>query len=75
MATIELASTMSDEYVGTWDATSAADGAYTVTLAAAAGGKTSYFEDVLTIEIDSMAPVQETAPASASTGIRKLGSY
>jgi thiosulfate/3-mercaptopyruvate sulfurtransferase len=76
MATIELASTMSDEYVGTWDATGVADGVYTVTLAAAAGGKTSYFEDVLTIEIDSSAPVQETeTTSSTSTGIRKLGSY
>jgi thiosulfate/3-mercaptopyruvate sulfurtransferase len=76
MATIELASTLSDEYVGTWDATDAPDGVYTVTLAAAVGGKTSYFEDVLTIEIDSSAPVQETATTSpASTGIRKLGSY
>jgi thiosulfate/3-mercaptopyruvate sulfurtransferase len=76
MATIDLVSTMSDEYVGTWDATGAPDGVYTLTLAAAAGGKTSYFEDVLTIEIDSSAPVQETATnAAASNGIRKLGSY
>jgi thiosulfate/3-mercaptopyruvate sulfurtransferase len=76
MATIELASTLSDEYVGTWDATDVPDGTYIVTLAAAAGGKTSYFEDVLTIEIDSSAPVQETtATTSTSTGIRKLGSY
>lgn len=76
MATIELASTLSDEYVGTWDATDAPDGIYVVTLEAAAGGKTSYFEDVLTIEIDSSAPVQEMATTSpASTGIRKLGSY
>jgi len=76
MATIELASTLSDEYVGTWDATDAPDGIYIVTLAAAASGKTTYFEDVLTIEIDSSAPVQETTAAtSTSTGIRKLGSY
>jgi hypothetical protein len=76
MATIELASTMSDEYVGTWDATGTPDGVYIVTLAAAAGGATSYFEDVLTVEIDSTAPVQETATAVAvSNGIRKLGSY
>jgi len=76
MATIELVSTMSNEYVGTWDATGAPEGVYTVTLAAAAGGKTSYFQDVLTIEIDSSAPVQETATnAAASNGIRKLGSY
>ena len=47
-----------------------------IILAAAAGGKTSYFEDVLTIEIDSSAPVQETATTAAATdGIRKLGSY
>ncbi len=64
MATIELASTMSDEYVGTWDATGVPDGIYTVTLAAAVGGKTSYFEDVLTIEIDSSAPVQATTSAA-----------
>jgi len=76
MATIELVSTMSNEYVGTWDATGAPEGVYTVTLAAAAGGKTSYFQDVLTIEIDSSAPVQETATnVAASNGIRKLGSY
>ncbi|KQC12530.1 MAG: hypothetical protein APR56_06345, partial [Methanosaeta sp. SDB] len=76
MATIELVSTMSDEYVGTWDATGAPEGVYTVTLAAAAGGKTSYFEDVLTIEIDSSAPVQETTTNSAaSNDIRKLSSY
>jgi thiosulfate/3-mercaptopyruvate sulfurtransferase len=76
MATIELASTLSGEYVGTWDATDAPDDVYLVTLAAAAGGKTSYFEDVLTIEIDSTAPVQETATTSpANTGIRKLGNY
>lgn len=76
MATIELASTLSDEYVGTWDATDAPDGTYIVTLAAATSGKTTYFEDVLTIEIDSSAPVQETtATTSTSTGIRKLGSY
>lgn len=76
MATIELASTLSDEYVGTWDAIDAPDGTYVVTVAAAAGGKTSYFEDVLTIVIDSSAPVQETtATTSTSTGIRKLSSY
>ncbi len=76
MAEVVLATTMSDEYSGTWDATGAPDGVYIVTLAAAAGGKTFYFEDVLTIEIDSTAPVQETATnAAATTGIRKLGSY
>jgi len=76
MATIKLVSTMSDEHVGTWDATGAPEGVYTVTLAAAAGGKTSYFEDVLTIEIDSRAPVQETATnAAVSTGFKKLGRY
>ncbi len=76
MATIELASTLSDEYVGTWDATGVPEGVYTVTLAAAAGEKTSYFEDVLTIEIDNSAPVQETTTAAATNnGIRKLGSY
>jgi thiosulfate/3-mercaptopyruvate sulfurtransferase len=68
MATIELASTLSDEYVGTWDATDAPDGVYVVTLAAAAGGKISYFEDALTIEIDSSAPVQETATTSGANG-------
>lgn len=76
MATIELVSTMSDEYTGTWDANGVPEGVYTVTLAASAGGKTSYFQDVLMIEIDSSAPVQETATnAAASNGIRKLGSY
>ena len=76
MATIELVSTMSDEHIGTWDATGAPEGVYTVTLAAAAGGKTSYFQDVLTIEISNSAPVQETATtAAASNGIRKLSSY
>lgn len=76
MATIELSPTLSNERLGTWDATGAPNGIYVVTLAAAAGGKTSYFEDVLTIEIDSSAPVQETATTAAATdGIRKLGSY
>jgi len=76
MAEIKMVSTMGDEYVGTWDATGAAEGVYTVTLAAAAGGKTSYFQDVLTIEIDNSAPLQETTTNSAaSNGIRKLGSY
>ncbi len=75
VATIELASTMGDEYVGTWDATGVAEGVYTVTLAAAAGGKTTYFQDVLTIEIDNSAPLQETTNSAASNGIRKLGSY
>ena len=75
-ATIELVSTMSDEYVGTWDATGAPEGFYTVTLAAAAGGKTSYFEDVLTIEIDSSAPAQETTTNAATVdSIKKLGRY
>jgi len=75
MATIELAPTLGDERVGTWDATGVPDGVYVVTVAAAAGGEISYFEDVLTIEINSSAPVQETETTSASTGIRKLGSY
>ena len=75
MATIELAATLGDEHMGTWDASGAPDGLYIVTLAATAGGKTSYFEDVLTIEIDSSAPVQETANSAASTGIKKLGRY
>ena len=76
MATIELAATLGDYHLGTWDASGAPDGLYTVTLAAAAGGKTSYFEDVLTIEIDSSALVPETAATAAgSSGIRKLGRY
>ncbi|MDF0592224.1 rhodanese-like domain-containing protein [Methanotrichaceae archaeon M04Ac] len=75
MATIELAATLGDEHLGTWDASGAPDGLYIVTVAATAGGKTSYFEDVLTIEIDSSAPVQETATSAASTGIKKLGRY
>jgi len=75
MATIELAATLGDDHLGTWDASGAPDGLYIVTLAAAAGGKTSYFEDVLTIEVDSSAPVQETATSAASSGIRKLGKY
>lgn len=75
MATIELAATLGDDHLGTWDASGAPDGLYTVTLAAAAGGKTSYFEDVLTIEINSSAPAQETATSAASPGIRKLGKY
>lgn len=77
MATIELAPVQSGEYLGTWDATGAPDGTYTVTLAAAAGGETSYFEDVLTIEIDSSIPVQEpeTTTDASTNGVRKLGSY
>ncbi|HPE63471.1 MAG TPA: rhodanese-like domain-containing protein [Methanothrix sp.] len=75
VATIELESTLSGEYLGTWDATGASDGNYTVTLAAAAGGKTAYFEDVLTIEIDSSVPVEETTTDAATNGVRKLGSY
>lgn len=76
MATIELAATLGDEHLGTWGASGAPDGLYTVTVAATAGGKTSYFEDVLTIEINSSAPVQETAATTdASSGIRKLGKY
>ena len=76
MATIELAPTLGDDHLGTWDASGAPDGIYTVTLAATAGSKTSYFEDVVTVEIDSSAPVQETATTiAATTGIRKLGRY
>jgi thiosulfate/3-mercaptopyruvate sulfurtransferase len=76
MATIELVPTLGYEHLGTWDASGAPDGFYTVTLAATAGSRTSYFEDVLTVEIDSSAPVQETATTTAATSrIRKLGSY
>lgn len=74
MATIELVPTLTNEYLGTWDATGAPDGVYNVTLAAATGGKTSYFEDVLTIEIDGSRAVAPTTQA-ASDGIRKLGKY
>ncbi|MDF0590358.1 rhodanese-like domain-containing protein [Candidatus Methanocrinis natronophilus] len=76
MATIELVPTLGDEHLGTWDASGAPNGFYTVTLAATAGSRTSYFEDVLTVEIDSSAPVQETGTTTAATsGIRKLGRY
>ena len=76
MATIELVPTLTDEYLGTWDATGAPAGAYNVTLAAATGGKTSYFEDVLTIEIDGSAPAPTApTPPAATDGIRKLGKY